>query len=76
MSNNIPDISQLNAIVKETIDALEEGKAKIFEISEQAQNEYKELKAKLHLIQEKVQHIIKETELLEKKELERRKNSC
>lgn len=73
MSNNIPDISQLNAIVKETIDALEEGKAKIFEISEQAQNEYKELKAKLHLIQEKVQHIIKETELLEKKELERRK---
>ena len=54
MSNEILDISELNAVVEETIDALEEGKNKIFEISEQAQNEYKDLESKLHLIQDKV----------------------
>lgn len=73
MSNEILDISELNAVVEETIDALEEGKNKIFEISEQAQNEYKDLESKLHLIQDKVKTTIDETELLEKKEQKSRK---
>ena len=66
-------ISELNNVVKETIKSLENGKIQMFEISEQALNEYKNLDKKLQLIQESVKETIDETETLEKIEKECRK---
>lgn len=73
MSNEMLSISELNNIVKKTISSLENGKAQIFEISEQALNEYENLDKKLNFIQDKVQKTIDETEVLEKIEKESRK---
>ncbi len=74
MSDEILDVSELNAIVKESIESLEKGKTQIFEIFEQAQMEYKDLEEKLKLIHDKVQTTIEETEILEEMEKESRRH--
>lgn len=69
MVENI-SLQQLDEIVKKAIEALENGKKQIFEISESARQEWKELEAKLEELQVKVKEAVEEVErlsLLEKK---------
>ena len=54
MSEEVFSPEQLDNIVKKTIDALENGKKQIFEISEGARHEWKELEDKFAQLQEKV----------------------
>ncbi len=64
MSEEVFSPEQLDNIVKKTIDALENGKKQIFEISEGARHEWKELEDKFAQLQEKVKSTIEEVEQL------------
>ncbi len=50
------------------MEAIEEGKQEIFEISEATRNEYDKLKEELERLQNKVKNLIKEVEVLENQE--------
>lgn len=63
-------ISELNRVIQETIQALENGKTQMFEISEQAISEYRNLDNKLQKLKENVKTVIDEIELFE--EIEKR----
>jgi two-component system sensor histidine kinase DegS len=64
LSEEVFSPEQLDNIVKKTIDALENGKKQIFEISEGARHEWKELEDKFAQLQEKVKSTIEEVEQL------------
>ncbi|WP_415918514.1 sensor histidine kinase [Xylanivirga thermophila] len=68
------DPSQLDQILKSTIDSLEKGKEQIFEIAEDSRNEWERLENNLKCVQEKVVRTIEETEKLEFLEQESRKH--
>lgn len=74
MADKVMDPSQLDQILKSTIDSLEKGKEQIFEIAEASRNEWERLENNLKCVQEKVVRTIEETEKLEFLEQESRKH--
>lgn len=74
MADKVMDPSQLDQILKSTIDSLEKGKEQIFEIAEDSRNEWERLENNLKCVQEKVVRTIEETEKLEFLEQESRKH--
>lgn len=74
MADKVMDPSQLDQILKSTIDSLEKGKEQIFEIAEDSRNEWERLENNLKCVQEKVVRTIGETEKLEFLEQESRKH--
>lgn len=62
------EFKQLNEVLNKTINAIQDGKKEIFEISEKARQEYKSIEEKLKEVQEKITGAIKEVDVLEIKE--------
>ncbi|SKC64053.1 sensor histidine kinase [Maledivibacter halophilus] len=71
MSKNV-DIKNLNEIVEKTIHAIESGKKEIFDISEKARNECKEIEDELLELKNKVLKTIEACEKLERLEINSR----
>lgn len=67
------DIKVLNEIVDKTIHAIESGKKEIFEISEKARDDCREIEDELIKLKKKILKIIEESDRLEKLEKESRK---
>ncbi|MDK2919873.1 MAG: two-component system, NarL family, sensor histidine kinase DegS [Candidatus Petromonas sp.] len=67
------DIKVLNEIVDKTIHAIESGKKEIFEISEKARDDCREIEDELIKLKKKTLKIIEESDRLEKLEKESRK---
>lgn len=67
------DIKVLNNVVEKTIQAIESGKKEIFEISEKARDDCKEIEEQLLALQGKISHVITEVDKLETLEKNSRK---
>ena len=65
-------IDRLNEIIKNTIDLIEKSKGEIFDIAENSRNECRMIEEDLQQIRKKTTIVIKEVEVLEKKEKDAR----
>ncbi len=72
--STIVNIKQLNDVVDKTVQAIEDGKNEIFEISERARTDVKTIEDELVEIQNKLKLIIADVDQLEIKEKTSRKN--
>ncbi len=73
MKNDIGNIMQLlDRIIDQAVEALEKGKAEIFDITENARQEMERLKEELEDVKEKTKRIIEEVDRLEKMERDAR----
>ncbi len=73
MANTNAKVTEINEILKRTMEAIEEGKQDIFKILEAARSEYNKAKEELGQVQKKVKTLIKEVEILENQERVSRK---
>lgn len=67
------NIKQLNVVVDKTVQAIEDGKNEIFEISERARSDVRSIEEELAAIQERLKVIIADVDTLEIKEKTSRK---
>lgn len=65
MDKDSTKLSQMDEIIRKTIESIENSRKQIFEIAEESRNEYKCLEQKLIELKEKVKYIIEEVERLE-----------
>jgi len=73
VKNDIGNIMQLlDRIIDQAVEALEKGKAEIFDITENARQEMERLKEELEDVKEKTKRIIEEVDRLEKMERDAR----
>ncbi|HHV39027.1 MAG TPA: sensor histidine kinase [Tepidimicrobium sp.] len=68
MSSMYSIVDRANRILRDTIDSIEASKEEIFEIVEHSRKECKKIEEELNEIREKVDKIIREVDLLEKRE--------
>ncbi len=59
--------NSLEAILKKTVDVLEDSKRDIFTIGESSRNEYDNIRTELDLIQEEINEVIEDVDCLERK---------
>lgn len=67
-SKNIIRLSQMDAIVQKTIEAIDKGKREIFEIAEDSRQECKNLESRISVLKEKIATVIDEVDRLERLE--------